>query len=322
MRSMEGIVRKLHRSNPQVEICLVYLPGGEDFEKLLAGEASNGMTLHELVAEHYALPSVCPSFEAARMEHDGRMVHRAPKTPDDLTPKGKLIFTNDGSHPTPKGHAVWAFVVQKGLDQMRDLGKPGEHPLPSPLIEDHWANATTLPLGDRALLGGTWSQLTAKTGPTVAVEGRSAYDDVPVIFRTDHAGSGLTLRFRGTSIGLKKMTTPDSGVVSIQIDKEPPVKQSLFSFYSKSFSYGGKILPALPEGEHTITWTLVSERPDKQVILTSKNRPGERKRYYRPPRQIRWSLVFGRGSSACGRNPALQAISAWLVRVRFSSRLP
>ena len=82
LRSMEGIVRKLRRNNPQVEISLVYLPGGGDFKKLLAGEASAGMTLHELVAEHYGLPSICPSLQAAQMERDDSLVLRAPKTPD------------------------------------------------------------------------------------------------------------------------------------------------------------------------------------------------------------------------------------------------
>jgi hypothetical protein len=80
----------------------------------------------------------------------------------------------------------------------------------------------------------------------------------------------LTVRFRGTHIGIKGMEGPDSGVVSIRWNGGPPRKQTLFTVYSSAWVYVGAPLPAVPMGDHTVTWTLLDEVPDKEKLLAVK----------------------------------------------------
>ncbi len=269
VRAMEGIVRKIRRASPEADICFVYAFGRGDFATLLEGKAPRGATLHDLVAAHYNLPSIHLSIEVARLERDGKLVNSAPGTPDGLDAGGRIIFTNDGSHPTiPRGHSVWAGVVESGLDQLVTLARPvGMRGLPEPLLADNWERAQTLPIKTGAQLTGPWETLTADTGPACEVEGVPLYKTVPTIFRTTSPGASLTVRFRGTVIGLKTLTGPDSGIVSTQVDDRPPSKENQFTVYRTRPRYGGRPLPALPQGEHTVTWILSNERPDKENIL-------------------------------------------------------
>jgi hypothetical protein len=132
----------------------------------------------------------------------------------------------------------------------------------------------TVPVAKHARFEGDWETLTVANGPACEVEGISVYKTTPVIFRTISIGASLTVRFRGTFIGLKGITGPDSGIVSIQIDERPPVSENQFSGYSTRYGYGGKPLPALAEGEHTVTWKLSPEKPDKKKILAGAKNKG------------------------------------------------
>jgi len=275
LRAMEGIVRKIRRASPATEICLIYAFGFGDFKTLRGGLAPRGATLHEQVASHYHLPAIHVSLEVVALEAAGKLINAAPPTPDGRTSDGKIIFTTDGSHPNdPLGYGIWAGIIERALVSLSGVGKPGAHPLPQPLLPDHWEHATTLPIVDHARFTGTWERLSAVNGPAVVRYGVSLYDAVPRIYRTVTAGSSLTLRFRGTHIGLKGVTGPDSAMISIKVDALSPAVDTQFNVYSKTFSYGGRPLPALPEEIHTVTWTLLPEQPDKLKILSSYNRKG------------------------------------------------
>ncbi len=275
LRAMEGIVRKIRHGNPSADICLAYAFGGGDFKTLLAGQCPRGSTLHEMIAGHYDLPSIQMSLDVAKLEQQGKLINFAPMTPDGLTPDGKIIFTVDGSHPTiPRGYEIWAGVVERALQQMRGVGKPGPHDLPPPLMSDNWEMAQTIPLEGHVHFEGQWDKLTAANGPACTVEKTSVYESAPIHYRTSTPGSSITLRFKGTHAGIKGMTGPDSGFVSIQADDKPPVKQCQFTVYTKNYSYGGRPLPEMEEGIHTVSWTFLDEKPDKQKILASYNRKG------------------------------------------------
>ena len=66
------------------------------------------------------------------------------------------------------------------------------------------------------------------------------------------------------------MEGPDSGVVSVKMDDQQPVKQTLFTVYANAWVYVGGPLPAVPMGDHTVIWTLLDEVPDKEKMLAVK----------------------------------------------------
>lgn len=275
LKAMEGIVRKIRHSSPSADICLAYAFGAGDFKTLLAGQCPRGATLHEMIAERYDLPSIQMSLEVAKLEEEGKLVNVAPMTPNGLTSDGRIIFTLDGSHPTiPRGYAIWAGVVERALEQMRGVGRAGPHDLPPPLMSDNWELAKTIPLDGHVRFQGKWDTLTAANGPACAVEGTPVYETVPIHYRTSTPGSSLSLRFKGTTIGLKGISGPDSGFVNIQVADQPPVKECQFNVYTKNYAYGGRPLPEMQDGTHTVSWTFLAEKPDKQKILASYVRKG------------------------------------------------
>lgn len=66
------------------------------------------------------------------------------------------------------------------------------------------------------------------------------------------------------------MEGPDSGVVSIKMDEQAPRKQNLFTVYANNWVYVGSPLPSVPMGDHTVSWTLLDEVPDKEKMLAFK----------------------------------------------------
>jgi hypothetical protein len=66
------------------------------------------------------------------------------------------------------------------------------------------------------------------------------------------------------------MEGPDSGVVSVQMDDQPPFKQTLFTPFASAWVYVGSPLPSVPMGDHRVTWTLLDEVPAKEKLLATR----------------------------------------------------
>jgi hypothetical protein len=208
--------------------------------------------------------------EAARMAKQGKLIFTAPKSPGDMDAQGRVIFSNDGTHPSQAGHALNGAAAVRGLEDIRRSRKVGDPILPKSLSPIPWEKAKTIAADGNALFSGTWEQLTAADGPACRRFGKRFYSWFPRLYRTGVPGSSVTVRFRGTHIGLKGMEGPDSGVVSIGVDESAAIKKTLFTVYSSPWVYVGAPLPAMPMGDHSVTWTLLPEVPDKEKMLSIK----------------------------------------------------
>ncbi len=270
--ALEGIIRKLRKADPDTDICFAYTVTAEGLEKAKQGISSNSVSLHERVAQHYNLPSINMGMEAAKLFAEGTLVHQAPKTENGLTADGKIIFSNDGSHPSELGHKMNGEAAVRGLEKLAKLPTDGAAPreLPKPLSALPWEKAKTVPADGRAEFSGTWEKLTAPNGPSCRRFGKRFYEWFPFLYRTAEPGAKMTVRFEGTHIGFKGMEGPDSGIVLVQVDDAAPVKKSLFTVYANQHVYVGAPLPAVPYEKHTATWTLTDEVPPKEELLAKK----------------------------------------------------
>jgi lysophospholipase L1-like esterase len=269
--ALEGIIRKLRINKSDTDVCLVYTLHSAAVDLLNQGKFSASVSLHESIAAHYGIPTIHMGVEAAKMAAANQLVFTAPKTPGDKDAQGRTIFTNDGTHPTETGHLLNGQAAIRGLEQLRRNTVAKPHPLPAALSKPPWEKAKTLAADGRATFSGTWEKLTAADGPGCRRFGKRFYTWFPHLYRTGTPGSSVTVRFRGTHIGIKGMEGPDSGVVSIKMDDKPPVKQTLFTVYASAWVYVGAPLPAVPMGDHTVTWTLLDEVPAKEKMLAVKN---------------------------------------------------
>jgi lysophospholipase L1-like esterase len=275
--ALEGIIRKLRTANPETDICLVYTVTAEGLEKAGQGIASNSISLHDHVAEHYNLPSINMGIEAARLFAEGKLVHKAPATPNGLTADGKFIFSNDGSHPSARGHVMNGEAAIRALTLLADApaATSAKRELPAALSAIPWEKAKTVAVDGRGSFSGTWAKLTAANGPSCRRFGKRFYEWFPILYRTTEPGASLTVRFRGTHIGFKGMEGPDSGIITFSMDGKAPVKKTLFTVYANQHVYVGDPLPAVPLGDHTITWTLTAEVPPKEALLAKKNQDAD-----------------------------------------------
>lgn len=268
--ALEGIIRKLRLNKPDTDICLAYTLHSSGVDLLHQGKFSASVSLHESVAEHYDVPSIHLGMEVARMAKDNQLVFTAPKSPGDKDAQGRVIFSNDGTHPSEAGHALNGAAAVRGLEEIKTIHKPGDHSLPKALSPIPWEKAKTIAAEGHAKFSGTWERVTAADGPSCRRFGKRFYSWFPHLYRSGIPGSSITVRFRGTHIGIKGMEGPDSGVVSIQLDDKPPFKQTLFTVYASAWVYVGAPLPAVPMGDHTVTWSLLDEVPDKEKMLAVK----------------------------------------------------
>ena len=268
--ALEGIIRKLRMSKPDTDICLVYTLHSSGVDLLNQGKFSASVSLHESVAAHYGIPTIHMGVEAAKMAAANQLVFTAPKAPGDKDAQGRMIFTNDGTHPTEAGHLLNGQAAIRGLEQFRRSTVAKPHPLPEALSKIPWEKAKTLAAEGRATFSGTWEKLTAADGPGCRRFGKRFYTWFPHLYRTGTPGASVTVRFRGTHIGIKGMEGPDSGVVNIKMDDKPPVKQTLFTVYASAWVYVGSPLPAVPMGDHTVTWALLDKVPAKEKLLAVK----------------------------------------------------
>jgi hypothetical protein len=279
-RAQEGIVRKLRKSKPDTDICFFYTMQGGHLETLRKGFCYSAVAVHEQMASFYNLPSLYVGPAVRDAIDRGEAVFSA-KVADRTTGKdadGKLVITEDGTHPViPTGHAFYARVAERGIKTMNNGDAPRVHELPTPMMVDHWEKAKTIPVHGNATFTGNWEKLTAEDGPYGFRFGKRIYEWFPFLYRTASPGSSFTVKFRGTHVGFKGVGGPDSGFLKTKVDDQPETERCVFSVYNTRHAYGGGPLPALPEGVHTVTWTLSEKKPDKLAILKSYYRKGNEK---------------------------------------------
>ncbi len=267
MRALEGIVRKVKKANPKTDICFVYTIQNHNLKDLIDGKAQPAVGVHEEVAKYYNLPSIYFGPAVAKLVKEGKAVGRG-KVADKATGKdadGKLVFTEDNTHPViPTGHAVYAGVVQRVLPQLEKGETPYPAQLPPPMFGESWELAKNLPLDGNAVFSGNWKR-----------DGKG--------MKTITPGSSMTVKFKGTVVGLTEKVGPGSGIVKHVIDDGKEVKSNRFSVYGNSYRTSGGPLPEVKNGVHTVTWTLTDDKFDKGKILASYYRKGNDRKYRENP---------------------------------------
>ncbi|MEM0966297.1 MAG: SGNH/GDSL hydrolase family protein [Verrucomicrobiota bacterium] len=276
VRALEGIILKLRQQNPNVGICFVYTMTANNEEVIREGFAQPAVSVHEQVASWYDLPSIYvgPAVVEAIDSGDAIFTAEVVDKNSGRDAEGRLVITEDRTHPViPTGHAFYAGIVERSLEKLAKIPAVDRRPDPDPIFGESWEKARTVPAEGNALFEGDWQKLTADDGPRGFRFGARIYDWFPYLYQTEEPGASVTVRFVGTMVGIKGSFGPDSGIVKIQVDEESETEKNGFSVYNTRTFYGGSALPELEGGEHTVTWTLSEESPDKGKILASYYKP-------------------------------------------------
>jgi len=270
-RSVEGIVRKTWRANPETDICFVYTLTEGMLVDLQGGYFPRAASAMEVVADHYGIPSIHMGLEVARLEKEGTVVFKAPQPETDdakAALAGRILFSPDGVHPYPEGgHDLYLDAITRSIPAIQAAGKPGPHGIAEPIMADNWENATLVPL-DRANLSAGWQQLDPKADDLAKRFGNR----LPKLWRATAPGEGITFKFKGTYAAIYDLVGPDCGQVIVEVDGGEPSTRPRFDAhctYHRLSSLG--VASDLPDVEHTVTVTVHPEQPDKAKILSQRN---------------------------------------------------
>ncbi len=131
--TMEGIVRKLHKSNPRMAIVLVIIGTGYDYHD------PGNREQHIALAEHYGLPyvDVCQA------------VKRKVRTGLDTR-----TIIHDGCHPTDAGYRLYADIILCTLNRMVTEKGVSRAWSKKPLTANRYESAAMIELATVRDLGG------------------------------------------------------------------------------------------------------------------------------------------------------------------------
>jgi len=199
--SLEGLVRQIVLYRPTHSQILVYTLTPEMLEAYRAGKTPEYIRVGEQIAEHYGIPSLNLAQYAAEKILAGEISFDA--------------FSADGVNPTDAGAKIYAEAVATFVDALMAAypvpDKPQRRTLPAPLFPETDDNG----------------QIVAYEHPSVKQTGRWKSGQTSPIgpFRhllvSDEVGATLTLKFKGSEIGLLDVVDKDSADYQYAVDGAP-----------------------------------------------------------------------------------------------------
>jgi len=268
-RAMEGVVRQTWRANPDCDILFVYTIYEGMLKELQAGELPHSVKSHEVVADQYGIPSVLLGLEVARLEKEGKLVFTGnqPRTEAEKAAlEGKVLFSADGAHPYPQGHALYVRALTRGIASTQGAGNCGHHPLLPPLFADNFEDVAMTPLSAVGLSPG-WRKLDPGESPAV----KELSKELPEVWLAEEPGESITVRFRGTSLMVFDAVGPDCGQVIVTVDGgEPRVVPRFDSWCEWHRVYCFTAAADLCDGLHTVRLEIDSKQPDKAALLAER----------------------------------------------------
>jgi len=194
--SVEGIVRQIRARCPEAEILFLYALCKDDMDAFKKGKLPDCIRRHEKVAEHYSIPSVNMAQSVASKIQSGELTFEE--------------FSEDGIHPTDKGHALYVEAVKPLIDRCKAAaetdGEPVKYKLPKPLSK--------CPLDKAQLVSCERADLET---------GWLGWQESPVerffhVVRCEEPGPTVTLRFQGDTVGYFDAIGPDCGDLEYSLD--------------------------------------------------------------------------------------------------------
>ncbi len=247
--AMEGIIRQARRANPLMDVVFVHFADQPHLADYAAGRTPVIIGNHELVAEHYGVPSVNLAHEVQRRIAAGQMSWAA-----DI----------QDVHPSPWGHQLYAQAVRRLFDAawaQSPVG-PTARPCPPPLHAQCYDGGRLVPLTAATDLHDF--AIVPHWTPTDGAGTRGQFVNVPALVGTQ-PGASFSLAFGGRAVGLFLTAGPDAGLIEFRLDGGDWQRRDTFTPWS-----GGLHLPwvlvlrnDLPAGAHRLELRLTAEHNPK-----------------------------------------------------------
>jgi len=268
--AMEGIVRQIKQHNAQTDICFLYTISEPMIKQLQQGNLVASMRFSENIAAHYGLPSINLGVDVLDQLEKNTLVFHGQKGTDY---GGKTVFTYDGIHPGDAGHQIYTNTIRKAFEEMKSSNASAKSVLPAPLFAGNFSQTGVYSPKAFAHTGG-WKS--AADMPEI----KGWLTALPDLLYTDNPKDSLTIRFKGSTIGVQDMIGPSSAGALITIDGKQTIRKLRFDRHGSWFRRNFYFLDPLPDGVHTIVFKLDPAPINKTKIVipselgdTAKYRP-------------------------------------------------
>ena len=282
--SMEGLVRQAKQMAPSADICFIYTISGEQYKQYAEGGMPANIAALEKIADHYQIPSVHMGLRPSELLREDKLVW---KSRDSVA--GKIVFSNDGVHPTKEGGDLYAAAVARGLQKILNYSSKPSFLTPAALYGNEWEKATMLDPLQFSTLSGNWKKL----DPTTDKYLHAFAPWFPYLLHSATANSSLCFRFQGTGFGFFDIGGPEAGQVDFTVDGHPalltkPQNDRLWTLADTTVGkasntinrfneycfgrYRGQFeLVRLEEGLHKVCYTVSPKTVDKKSFSPKLN---------------------------------------------------
>ena len=238
IQSLEGIVRHAKKTNPAMEIILMSFADPAKTKDYNNNTTPVEVANHELIANHYHLPSINLAKE----------IH-------DKLSRGEFSWEYDFKdlHPSPYGQELYFAAIKKLLQTCFEKSKSAaaEYILPPPLNMSAFMAGNYIAVHKAAYDSG-W-QFVNDWIPDDKLPTRDGYVHVPML-TTNKTGASLSLSFRGNAVGIAVVSGPDAGIISYSIDNGAYKKLDLYTEWSSLLHLPWYLVLAsgLKQGKHQL----------------------------------------------------------------------
>lgn len=269
---VEGIIRQIIKSNPLIDICLLYTISTGQSEIYSSNRVPENIKALEKIAEHYGLPSIHMGLSVGISQKKELLVWKG----DPEIENKKIVFSKDGLHPLKDGGNLYAAAVSRAFEEMssKKVRNLVPHILPQALLPDNWENAKMIDPKEFIKFSPGWTAIDPSKVKTLKAYS-PWFDD---IMTAEHAGDSFSFSFEGDYFGIFDIGGPEVGMLEIKVDETTVenmpdnllnIKSNRFNKFCNNRFRGQYVFFKLPYGKHTITFKISSEIPDKKKILGS-----------------------------------------------------
>jgi sialidase-1 len=251
VKDLEGIVRHANKSNPFMDIVVMSFADPDKTKLYQQGIVPTSIANHELVADHYDLPSI-----------------NLAKAVSDKMANNEFSWDKDFKdlHPAPFGQRLYFDAIKTLLAD--ELVMPKHAGVKSKkhfyikktmLNNNSFTNGSYLKI-DNAQYDENWV-LNKKWTPVDNVGTREGFVNVPVL-ESIKAGATLTLKFKGNAVGIAVISGPDAGIINYTIDNGTQQKIDLYTPWSSFLHLPWYVLlgSGMEEANHELKLAISSEK--------------------------------------------------------------
>ena len=256
-RAMEGIVRQIKKANAATDICFLYTIN-EPMIRLYNKDSIPGSVRYmESVATYYQLPSVNLAYDVLRLQDKDSLVFHG-KPGEQGT---RILFTQDGTHPSVEGHKVYTATIQRAFNLLRSRTAIKQAAsLPVAMFSDNMEDATVY-TPSKATVSGNWQPFSS-----LAALDRFK-TDYPEGIYTNNLQDSVVINFKGSYFGIGDVLGPSTcGKLLVTIDGKPR-QVARFDKYCARYRRNYFFIDDLGPGDHRVVIRIDPVVVNKKAIV-------------------------------------------------------